>query len=64
MRAAVEDCFMEMLIDPVGLRVLGLCSGMVDILNGRIEFVFAPFRIAVVFRTAICPTTLLFSLSS
>jgi hypothetical protein len=34
----------EALDDAVGLWALSLCPGMVDILDGEVEFVFMPLR--------------------
>jgi hypothetical protein len=36
----------EALADAVGLRALGFGARMIDVLDGKIEFVFVPLRIA------------------
>src|SRR5438477_13172061 len=35
----VQDSAMEALADPVGLRALGLCAAVIDVLNCKIELV-------------------------
>jgi hypothetical protein len=49
----VEHGFVETLDDAVGLRAPGLGSGVIDVLDGEIEFVFMPLGIAAIFCSAI-----------
>ncbi len=49
----VDHGLVETLDDAVGLRALGLGSGVIDVLDGEIEFVFVPFGIAAIFGSAI-----------
>ena len=44
---------METLDDAVGLRTPGLGSGVIDVLDGEIEFVFMPLGISAIFCSAI-----------
>jgi hypothetical protein len=43
----------ETLDDAVGLRTPGLGSGVIDVLDGEIEFVFMPLGITAIFGSAI-----------
>jgi hypothetical protein len=41
---------MKALDDTIGPRALGFRAAVVDVLNGKLELVFVPFRIAAIFR--------------
>jgi hypothetical protein len=49
----VEDRPMEAFADPVGLRTLGLCLCVVDVLHGQVELVFVPIMTATVFGATV-----------
>lgn len=50
----VEHGLVQPFDDPVGLRRLGLCSGVVDVLQGQIQLVFVMLGVAAVFGAAVC----------
>src|SRR5262245_23206887 len=54
----VEHGLVEALANSIGLRALGLGSGVIDILYGEIEFIFMAIMGAAIFGAAICQNAL------
>ena len=49
----VQHGLVEALANAIGLRALGLGAAVVDILDGQVELVLVPLRVAAVFAAAI-----------
>jgi hypothetical protein len=49
----VEHGFVEALTDTVGLRALGLCPGVINILDREVELILVPLRVAAVLAATI-----------
>ena len=49
----VQHCFVEALDDSIGLRALGLGSGVVHILDREIELVLVVLRVSAIFRASV-----------
>jgi hypothetical protein len=44
---------LESLIDAIGLQALGLATGVIDVLDRKIELILIPVRVAAVLGAAI-----------